>query len=222
MRITWWAIAAWLVCTAAHGGQPQQRLPVYLLDRANDGYMDCTQAETLASRMFAGIGISLEWAKGKPAWESSGPPIIIEVVTRTPPNLMPDSLAYTAPNEGSHITVFLDRIEQMRAPSNVLAHVMVHEITHVLQGLSRHSAGGVMKEVWTAGDFGGMRLRPLPFTPVDIDLIHAGLAARQEAKTSRLQDSNGAGKNKGDSTATSSPRAAVDASGNPDIPRERH
>ena len=65
------------------------------------------------------------------------------------------------PREGSHITVFIDRIEQMRAPSNVLAHVMVHEITHLLQGIGRHSATGVMKGVWTAGDFGGMRLRPL-------------------------------------------------------------
>jgi hypothetical protein len=95
---------------------------------------------------------------------------------------MPDSLAYTASSEDSHIIVFLDRIEQMRGPSNVLAHVMVHEITHRLQGINRHSATGVMKEVWTVGDFGGMRLRPLPFTPLDIDLIYAGLAAG-DAKT---------------------------------------
>jgi hypothetical protein len=180
-------LLAWLAVTVAHAGQTQQRLPVYLLDRANDGYMNCTQAETLASRMFAVIGISLEWAKGKPAAESSRPPIIIEVVTRTPPDLMPGSLAFAVPHEVSHITVFLDRIEQMRAPSNVLAHVMVHEITHVLQGISRHSATGVMKEVWTVGDFSGMRLRPLPFTPVDVDLIYAGLAARQQAKMRRVQ-----------------------------------
>jgi hypothetical protein len=54
---------------------------------------------------------------------------------------------------------------------------MVHEITHLLQGIGRHSATGVMKEVWTAGDFGGMRLRPLSFTPLDIDLIYSALAA---------------------------------------------
>jgi hypothetical protein len=182
------ALLAWLAVTVAHAGQPQQKLPVYLLDRANDGYMNYSLAETLASRMFAAIGISLEWAKGKPAAETSGPPIIIEVVTRTPADLMPGSLAYAVAYEGSHITVFLDRIAQMRAPSNVLAHVMVHEITHVLQGVSRHSATGVMKEMWTVGDFGGMRLRPLPFTPVDIDLIYAGLAARQQVKMRRVQD----------------------------------
>jgi hypothetical protein len=170
-------LMAWLAGTVAHACQPQYKLTAHLLDRANDGYLNYTLSETLASKMFSVIGISLEWTKKQPADESSQQPIIIEVVTRTPTNLMPGSLAYAVPQEGSHITVFLDRIEQMRAPSNVLAHVMVHEITHLLQGIGRHSATGVMKEVWTASDFGGMRLRPLYLTPLDIDLIYSGLAA---------------------------------------------
>ena len=182
MTTTSMVLMAWLAGTLAHAGQPQYKLPVYLLDRANDGYVNCTLAETLASTMFAVIGISLEWTKGKPAAKPSQPPIIVEVVRRTPTNLMPGSLAYAVPREGSHITVFIDRIEQMRAPSNVLAHVMVHEITHFLQGIGRHSATGVMKEVWAPGDFGGMRLRPLSFTPLDIDLIYAGLAAGRSSQ----------------------------------------
>ena len=152
-------------------------MTVYLLDRANE-HMACIPAQALAGRMFAAIGISLEWGKGKPSDESSPPPIIVEVVTGAPENFKPGSLAYALAYEGSHITVFVDRIERMRTPTNVLAHVMVHEITHILQGISRHSATGVMKERWTPGDFGGMRSKPLPFTPLDIDLIYAGLAAR--------------------------------------------
>jgi hypothetical protein len=111
---------------------------VYLLDRANERYMDCTVAHALADKMFAAIGISLEWAKEEPAAESSPPPIIIEVVTGASENFKPGSMAYASPYEGSHITVLIDRIEKMRTPSNVLAHVMVHEITHILQGISRH------------------------------------------------------------------------------------
>ena len=171
-------LLAWMAGTVAHAGQPQRKVTVYLLDRANESYMTSIPAQALAGRMFAAIGISLEWAKGKPAAESSPPPIIIEVVTGAPENFKPGSLAYALPYEGSHITVLVDRIEKMRAASNVLAHVMVHEITHLLQGIGRHSATGVMKEMWTAGDFGGMRLRPLSFTPLDIDLIYAGLAQR--------------------------------------------
>jgi hypothetical protein len=179
MTTTSMVLMALLAGRVAHADQPQYKLAVYLQDRANDGYLNCTLAETLASSMFAVIGISLEWVKGKPPAESSQLPIIIEVVTRTPNNLLPGSLAYAVPFEGSHITVFIDRIEEMRAPSNVLAHVMVHEITHLLQGIGRHSATGVMKEVWTARDFDWMRLRPLSFTPLDIDLIYTGLAARR-------------------------------------------
>jgi hypothetical protein len=128
--------------------------------------------------MFAAIGISLKWAKGKPAVESSQPTIVIEVVTGMPENFHPGSLAYALPYEGSHITVLVDRIENMRAASNVLAHVMVHEITHIVQGISRHSATGVMKERWTSGDFADMRFRPLPFTPLDKELLYSGLAQR--------------------------------------------
>jgi hypothetical protein len=151
---------------------------VYLLDRANESYMTCIPAQALAVRMFAAIGISLEWGKGKPAAESSQPPIVIEVVTGMPDNFKPGSLAYALPYEGSHITVLVDRIENMRAASNVLAHVMVHEITHILQGISRHSATGVMKERWAEGDFSWMRFRPLPFTDYDAALILEGIRRR--------------------------------------------
>ena len=82
MTTTSMVLMAWLAGTLAHAGQPQYKLTVCLLDKANDGYLNYTLAETLASRMFAVIGISLEWTKGKPAAESSQPPIIIEVVTK--------------------------------------------------------------------------------------------------------------------------------------------
>ena len=187
MTTTSMVLMAWLAGTLAHAGQPQYKLTVHLLDKANDGYLNYALAETLASRMFDVIGISLEWAKRKPVGESPQPPIIIEVLTRTPTNLLPGSLAYAVPGEGSHITVFIDRIEPMRAPSNVLAHVMVHEITHLLQGMSRHSATGVMKEVWTAREFAGMRLRPLSFTQADIDLIYSGLAAGRTSQKGKSE-----------------------------------
>jgi hypothetical protein len=53
---------------------------------------------------------------------------------------------------------------------------MVHEITHLLQGVTRHSDTGVMKARWTGTDFGGMRVTPLPFTRQDVELIYSGLA----------------------------------------------
>jgi len=78
--------------------------------------------------------------------------------------------------------VFYDRINHLvggdlRTPA-LLAHVLVHEITHVLEGVDRHSETGVMKALWTEADYVQMRAKPLPFTDWDIQLIHKGLESR--------------------------------------------
>jgi len=89
-------------------------------------------------------------------------------------------LAYAFPYEGVHIEVFYDRIDY-GAPdvrTALLAHVLVHEITHILQGVSRHSDNGVMKARWDASDRAGMVRIPLAFEPQDVVLIHEGLKAR--------------------------------------------
>jgi hypothetical protein len=161
-----------------HAGGPQQKLTVYVRDMANVHPEVYIPAKALASQMFAKFGISLDWRKGAPTGESSQPPIFIELVTETPENLKPDALAFALAYEGSHVTVFVDRIENRSYPSRVLAHVMVHEITHLLQDSEGHSAVGVMKARWTVTDFETMQFRPLPFTPEDVDLIYAGMAKR--------------------------------------------
>jgi len=179
MTITRMALMAWMAGTAALAGEAQQKVTVYLRERAAVHPEVRIPAEWLATKMFAKIGISLEWDRGERAGESSQPYVFIELVTGTAESRMPGALAYALPYEGTHITVFFDRVERMRDPSTVLAHVIVHEITHLLQGVSRHSDAGVMKAHWTGGDFGGMRVAPLPFTQWDVDLIYAGLSARR-------------------------------------------
>jgi hypothetical protein len=62
---------------------------------------------------------------------------------------------------------------------SVLAHVLVHEITHVLEGIDRHSATGIMKDRWDDNDYFEMRRKPLRFAQKDVDLIYDGLKVRQ-------------------------------------------
>jgi hypothetical protein len=79
------------------------------------------------------------------------------------------------------MVVFYDRIRRSAVGdfrTVVLSHVLVHEITHVLQGIDRHSESGVMKASWTAADYARMRARPLPFTDWDIELIRKGIEFR--------------------------------------------
>jgi hypothetical protein len=60
----------------------------------------------------------------------------------------------------------------------LLAHVIVHEVTHILQGVVRHSDSGIMKAWWSPKDYEQMERAPLAFTADDIDLIQLGLAKR--------------------------------------------
>jgi hypothetical protein len=69
-------------------------------------------------------------------------------------------------------------VANRRRPERVLAHVIVHEVTHVLQGVSGHSDSGIMKAWWTPKDYEQMEWAPLPFTANDIALIQLGLAKR--------------------------------------------
>jgi len=46
--------------------------------------------------------------------------------------------------------------------SSVLAHVLVHEVTHILQGIPRHSESGVMKAQWDSNDFAQMTWEASP------------------------------------------------------------
>jgi hypothetical protein len=178
MTITQMAMMAWMAGTLAHAGQPGQKLTVYLRDRVNTPNTVRVPAKALTAKMFAEIGISLEWCTKESEQGSPQPPIIIELVTGTPESRLPGAMAFALPYQGTRITVFFDRIKTANYPSTVLAHVMVHEITHLVQGISRHSDTGVMKARWAAKDFSEMQFMPLPFAAIDVELIQQGLAKR--------------------------------------------
>ena len=102
-------------------------------------------------------------------------------------------MAYARPyqNVGTSVHEFIERVLSGRDPhfaNTVLAHILVHEITHVLERVARHSDSGIMKAVWSPADYQQMKLHPLPFSPEDIDLIHEAIGKRiPPAKGARLR-----------------------------------
>ena len=102
-------------------------------------------------------------------------PLIIIITDRTPERFYPDVLAAAQPFEGVHILILNDRLTQF-SPSpteaaKLLAHVMAHEITHMLQSVDRHSASGIMRAHWTHEDYVAMQHGAPRFDPFDIELI---------------------------------------------------
>ena len=147
------------------------------------------RARSVAGEMFDRIGVRVQW-QGSGALSTDSAcwaPIEIYIEAGSPGADRPESMAYTMPYRegGARIHVFVDRVAAMVPPGRIgtlLGHVLAHEITHGLQGVSRHSAQGVMKAHWDTPDFRAMEVHPLPFDDDDVLLIHAS-AKRPKAST---------------------------------------
>jgi hypothetical protein len=138
-------------------------------------------ARELASKIFAGIGVRIEW-HSHASCPTSAPVIQISFSERTPGTQPPEALAYALPYEGTHIVVFSERVKQSaknNAVPQLLAYVLVHEIAHIFQNINRHSTAGIMKARWESAEYFDMSRGRLRFTAEDIDLIYRGLDGRQ-------------------------------------------
>jgi hypothetical protein len=173
-------LAAGAGYAADHAPAPAERSATVCIEAGSSP--STFQSRSLASKMFARIGVAIHWRFGLHGCPQQA--IVLSLSSRTPPTLQPGSLAYSLPYEGRHILVLYDRIAEDRPGlvRFVLAYVLVHEITHLLQAEDRHSPSGIMKAHWGENDFEDMKRGALAFTAEDIDLIYRGLAARARAR----------------------------------------
>ena len=70
---------------------------------------------------------------------------------------------------GQYTDVYYDRLEELRhdwgvPPDLVLAHVMAHEIGHVLLGLNSHSSMEIMRGYWQAEEVSALERGRLLFS----------------------------------------------------------
>jgi hypothetical protein len=173
----------------------EQEVNVYLQNDASVPSPVLSQARALAAKMFADVGVRIDWRRGQQAESQllEEGAITVHVTTSfdvrhglrrgyAPEELKPNSGAFAFPNEGIHITVLYDRLawsEKMPGFAHVLlAHVLVHEITHMLQGICRHSTAGIMKANWTLDDYYDMQAKTIPFASEDVELIQKGMNQR--------------------------------------------
>jgi hypothetical protein len=155
---------------------------VQICVHGNAEFRAFSRAQAVAAQMFAGIGIKVQWLDPRRCPAGA---IRISLSDQTPRTTHPGPVAYALPYEGTHVVVFLDRIENMVDPGRVpvlLGHVLAHEVTHILEGVVRHSSEGVMKAYWTNDDYQQMAWKPLPFAQEDVDLIYRGLVRREKDK----------------------------------------
>jgi hypothetical protein len=185
-RLVTMAAFAGVIVQGGEAGQAAERKFTVCMNKSLDGPV-IEDAEVIASRMFEAIGLKTEWHDLGRACPVGDDVIRIQLLTFSPEHYHPGAFAFAWPYEGVNIQVFGDRMERLIGHNDlqyVLAHVLVHEITHLLQGVNRHSSSGIMKAGWDNGDYAKMtRKRPLSFTELDVTLIQRGM----DAKASRRE-----------------------------------
>jgi hypothetical protein len=174
------------LATAAEAQGPgRQRLTVYLENHSRAPLPVIAAARAASGDLFSAIGIDIEWRGSAPEPPPDGAYLVMTIVNHAPPDFGAGVLAAAYPFERVHIRLLYDRVlasaglpvEPLRL-AHTMAYVMAHEIGHMLQGVSRHSATGVMKAKLGQEDLLAMQLGKLRFEPSDIRLIHLGVAGR--------------------------------------------
>jgi hypothetical protein len=131
----------------------------------------------LTAAMFARIGVRIAWH----ALDAC--PVGVDAIqvqlsrgATSVRNAGYEALAVAQPYART-VTVFLDRVKELNRNRgmSVMAVVLAHEITHVLEGTRRHSSTGIMKARWDDHDNLEIGRQTLAFAQDDIDLIYAGL-----------------------------------------------
>jgi len=177
-----WTLAAAACFASVRGSKGEPDVTIRVESDDQPGAEVLAAAEITATAMFARIGVRAAWApEGKRGRPAIGVVLHLHITDR--PEEGKEVLGYAYPYAGDtqSVTIVWRRVRAqcqdypMQAPA-LLAHVMVHEVAHVLQGISRHSHDGVMKAQWSPEDLRNMRWQPLPFTDADARFIQSGLA----------------------------------------------
>jgi hypothetical protein len=159
---------------------------VRLEDKSLVSLLVLFRGEDTATRVFADIGVFVQWKDSASRPAGAVCPIVeVQLDPESPEKFSPDAMAYALPYKhgGTQIHIFMDRVlrsSQVRQKGAVLGYVISHEIGHVLEGIKRHSDKGVMKALWTSGDFSEIFVQSLKFSGEDVDLIRLGFSKRRE------------------------------------------
>ena len=188
MILRWIAFVGTITGFTAHAQVSACRnITVHVQHRELPGSVNAGYAEKEASKILATAGVHVTWTTATPdhSKDRCGPPIILRFSIDDRSASNPRAFAYARPfnPDAGEITVFWEKLGKISARymcplGNLLAHVLAHEVAHILQARDYHADTGLMRSSWGAVDYFQMMRGHLPFTPVDIQLVHEGMELR--------------------------------------------
>jgi hypothetical protein len=185
MKNRWLAVAALagLGATAVLAADPSPAIIIYVDCDSSIPGAPVSLATARSAKIFAQIGLTVRFRDGrKPKTKMTGAnEFEMYLENELPPDVHAAAVAHLYGLDG-RIRVFYGSLKDYKSGgllAVVLAYVMTHEITHVLEGISHHSPTGVMKAKWSREDFAKIEASRLKFDPQDIDLIRSGIEKRE-------------------------------------------
>ena len=180
------AVSAW----AEAGQQPSVEIYVYNQAGVSAGVL--SQAEKESTRIFRIAGLQTKWVECSTAevvgTECNGllqaGDVVLQIVHETR-KLKGDVFGAAFLGQdgtGQYTNVFYDRVNELNRdrkvpPAEVLAHVMAHEIGHLLLGLNSHSMSGIMRGYWDSEELKAIERGRLLFSAEQSKLMRGRLAA---------------------------------------------
>jgi hypothetical protein len=164
------------LASVADAAEPGQ-LPAIHLQMENDAEVPAAvlkESQDEVARIFANAGLGVRWT-------DSGPRFTVQLVARAieyaraPSHVM--GVALRKPT-GATARIFLNQVHDFARRyrvdvSTLLAHVIAHEIGHLLLPLTPHSATGLMKAEWDRDQLREATAGSLTFTDAQIERILA-------------------------------------------------
>jgi hypothetical protein len=194
-------LAALVPC--ADAGTPATTLKIFITDHSGASPLLLINAGRQAAMLLARAGVRSTWKLCRPASELPGGEPCLEtgsmaIYVRILPSdkasgwpIEPRSCGLALSGEaGEHgFLAIIDAgcVSRITGSTKTwvlaLAHVIAHEIGHLLLGRGSHSASGLMSTSWTEGEQALLARGQLHFTAEDRVKIRDGMSARAAASS---------------------------------------
>jgi len=185
----WIALAALLtLLTGSSVSSAAERLIVRTYNNVGVTADEMSHARDVAGVILQGADLRAVWRDcTADCTDAVGPRELIVRIVAAPQGIVAESLGCALIDlqhrAGTLATVYPDRINAVASRTGVdagtlLGRAVAHEIGHLLLGTARHSAGGLMRALWSDQELQRGLTADWTFAPEDAARIGRGLAAR--------------------------------------------
>jgi len=182
----WIALAALL--TTSSVSSAAERLIVRTYNNVGVTADEMSHARDVAGIILQGADLQAVWRDcTADCADAVGPRELIVRIVAAPQGIVAESLGCALIDlqhrAGTLATVYPDRINAVAFRAGVdagtlLGRAVAHEIGHLLLGTASHSAGGLMRALWSDQELQRGLTADWTFAPDDVARIGRGLAAR--------------------------------------------